>query len=481
MPTPRHAAPLAALALLLAAGCTVGPDFRAPENAPPAGGYLGVEAPAPGLTSTPTQSPADAAAWWTQFNDPTLARLIADADAGNLSLAQAQARIRQARAARDIADAGFSPAVDASASASRSRSRGGTGNSFRAGFDASWELDLFGGVRRQVEAADADLLATTLDREDLRISLAAEVAVGYLDLRGAQRQLAIADENLRLQQQTLALTQERFDAGFVSGLDVANARTQVANTTSQIPSTQARIRADMFALALLLGKTPDALLADLAPDAPIPAPPATVPVGLPSELLQRRPDIRRAEADLHAATARIGVAVADQYPRIALSASVGVSGPKASSLGTLADRFWSIGPSISVPLYSAGAREAAVEQRRAAAEESLLAYKSAVLTAFADVETALVNFTREQERRAALEDSAASAKDALDLALSLYDAGRTDFLNVLSAQRELLGAQSSLAQSTTTVSTNLVALYKALGGGWNPDAPDLAPRSAEQP
>lgn len=475
----RPAAPLLALALLTA-GCTVGPDYSAPAAESPAGGYLGVEAPSPGRTSIPTQGPADVAAWWTRFNDPTLARLIADADAGNLSLAQATARIRQARASRDIADAGFFPTVDASASASRSRSRGGTGNSFRAGFDASWELDLFGGTRRQVEAADADLLGTALDREDLRVSLAAEIAVGYLDLRGAQRQLAIAQENLTLQQQTLALTQDRFEAGFVSGLDVANARTQVANTSAQIPSTQARIRADMYSLALLLGKTPDALIADLSADAPIPMPPAEVPVGLPSELLQRRPDIRRAEADLHAATARIGVAVADQYPRISLSAGLGTSGAKASSLGTLADRFWSIGPAISVPVYSAGAREAAVEQRRAAAEESLLAYKAAVLTAFSDVETALVNFTREQERRTALEDSAKSAKDALDLALSLYDAGRTDFLNVLSAQRELLGAQSALAQSTTTVSTNLVALYKALGGGWDPLAPTETPRTAQR-
>jgi NodT family efflux transporter outer membrane factor (OMF) lipoprotein len=461
--------PLALLALL--AGCTVGPDYHRPEAGAPGPAWAGTrEAPA-GLSSVPTDAdPGVLAAWWDRFQDPTLSALIGEALGSNLSLAQAQQRIRQARAAVDIAGAAFEPTVDASGSASRSRSRAGTGNSYRAGFDASWEIDVFGGNRRAAEAADANLLATALDLEDLRVSLAAEVAATYLDLRGAQRQLAIARENLALQQQTLALTQDRFDAGFVSGLDVANARTLVANTTSQIPATQARIRGDMFALALLLSREPDALTGRLTADAPVPPPPASIPVGLPSDLLQRRPDLRRAEADLHAATAQVGVAVADQYPRFFLSGSAGISGSRLPDLSTAANRFWSLGPSISAPIFSGGRLEATVEQRRAAAEEALLAYRGSVLTALSDVETALVNFTREQERLAALEQSAASAKDALDLALTLYDAGRTDFLNVLSAQRELLSAQSSLAQSTTTISTNLVAVYKALGGGWDPAA-----------
>lgn len=450
------------------AGCTVGPDYKAPETTDPqAWAGLGPAAAGANVTSTPVAGPADVAAWWMQFNDPVLTSLIERAAQGNLTLAQSDTIVRQARAARTIASGGLYPSVDASASASRSRS----GNFFRAGFDATWELDLFGGVQRGVEAAGAQVDSALYDKSATMVTIAGEVATTYLDLRGAQRQLAIARQNLAAQQTTLDLTQERFDAGFIGALDVANARANVTQTSSQIPSFDAQIHASIYALSVLLGRQPGELLAELSTDAPPDAavPPSEVPIGLPSELLQRRPDIMRAQADLHAATARIGVAVADQYPRFSLTGSLGTQGNRIASLGTLADRYWSIGPAASLPIFSGGRIEGNIEQARAAADQALLVYRARVLVALQDVETALVNFTREQQRRAALVESVEANKQAVDLSLQLYSAGRTDFLNVLSAQRQLYSTQSALTQSQTIVGTNLVALYKSLGGGWTPD------------
>lgn len=459
------------------AGCTVGPDYKAPETTDPQGwAGLGPAAAGANVTSTPVAGPADVSAWWMQFNDPVLTSLIERAAQGNLTLAQSDTIVRQARAARTIASGGLYPSVDASASASRSRSGGRTGNLFRAGFDATWELDVFGGVQRGVEAADAQIDSALYDKSATIVTIAGEVATTYLDLRGAQRQLAIARQNLAAQQTTLDLTQERFDAGFIGALDVANAKANVTQTSSQIPGFDAQIHASIYALSVLLGRQPGELLAELSTDAPPDAavPPSEVPIGLPSELLQRRPDIMRAQADLHAATARIGVAVADQYPRFSLTGSLGTQGNRIQSLGTIANRYWSIGPAASLPIFSGGRIEGNIEQARAAADQALLAYRASVLVALQDVETALVNFTREQQRRAALVESVEANKQAVDLSLQLYSAGRTDFLNVLSAQRQLYSTQSALTQSQTTVGTNLVALYKSLGGGWTAD---VAPAS----
>lgn len=473
---PTRLAPALLLALL--AGCTVGPDFKSPDaNTPAAFAGLDPSAQVSNLTTTPAAKPADIAAWWAQFNDPALTSLITRASTSNLSLAQAETRIRQARASRVIAASGLFPSVDASASATRSRSGSttdsgehfsSTRNLFREGFDASWELDIFGGVRRGIEAADAQLQSAILDRQAVQVSLAGEIATNYLLLRGAQAQLAIANENLAAQQQTLDITQQRHEAGFVSALDVAQAKSNVTQTASQIPGYDAQIRTSIYALSVLLGQSPDALLTELLPTAAFPTPPAEIPVGLPSKLLQRRPDIRRAEFDLHAATARVGVAVADQYPKFFLTGGFGLSGSRVESLTTMADRFWSIGPSVSVPVFTAGRNAAAVEQAKAVADESLIAYKASVLTALQDVETALVNLTREQQRRASLVEALAANRDAVALSLELYSAGRTTFLDVLTAQRLIYNTEAALSQSQTTIATNLVALYKALGGGWNP-------------
>jgi NodT family efflux transporter outer membrane factor (OMF) lipoprotein len=467
MPHPCRAIPVLCAAATLA-GCTVGPDYKEPESpVPPA--WAGLDGA--NVTSPPNAEQPDVATWWTQFNDPVLISLIERADAGNLTLAQAQARVRQARAARTIAASGLYPSVDASAAATRARSNiVGTGpsttNLFRAGFDATWEIDVFGGTRRGVEAANAQIESAYFDRQTTLVSINAEVADAYFTLRGAQRELAVARENLAAQQQTLDLTQERFDAGFVTTLDVANAKAQVGQTASQIPAYDAVVHTSAYAIGVLLGQEPAALLAELTPDQPLPRIPAQVPVGLPSDLLRRRPDIRKADADLHVATANIGVAVADQYPKFSLTGSFGTQGGTVASLGTVANRFWSIGPAVSLPLFTGGRIQGNIEQARAIADQSVLAYRTTVLTALQDVETALVNFTREQQRREALAQSAAASQQAVAVALDLYSAGRTDFLNVLSAQGQLYVTQTALTQSETAVGTDLVSLYKALGGGW---------------
>ncbi|MFT3685180.1 MAG: TolC family protein [Phycisphaerales bacterium] len=491
----RRTAAALLTALALTGGCTVGPDYQQPQmgaGSPWAG--LDAGASAPGVTSHVAATPADVAAWWKQFGDDTLTDLVERSASGNLTLAQAETRVRQARALRDIAASGLYPTLDASAAVSRARTNAGTRNLYQAGFDAAWEIDVFGGTRRAVEAADADVQSAQLDSRSVLVSLVAEVASAYLDLRGQQHQLAIARENLIAQQQTLELTQQRFDAGFVSALDVANATAQTNQTASQIPLFDARIRADVFTIDVLLGQEPGTLLATLAPEppatttpppttvppgdqpltsqpppvSPSPKPPRDIPIGLPSELLLRRSDVRKAEADLHAATARIGVAVANQYPRFAITGSIGLSGNQASSLVTLADRFWSIGPSVSLPILTGGRTQAEIDQAEAVAHQAFLAYRQSILVALQDVDTALVNFTREQQRRASLEASVAASRQAVDLSLQLYDNGRTDFLNVLTAQDQLRNIEAALALSETSVGTDLVALYKALGGGWNP-------------
>jgi NodT family efflux transporter outer membrane factor (OMF) lipoprotein len=454
-------------------GCTVGPDYKRPDSPTPQG-WAGLDGTT--AASQPNGEAPDLTTWWAQFNDPLLTSLIERADAGNLSIAQAQERIRQARAARTVAASGLYPSVSADAAATRTRSnitgtQSSTTNLFRAGFDATWEIDIFGGTRRGVEAAASQIESAYFDRQSTLVTVNAEVAAAYFTLRGAQRQLAVARENLAAQQQTLQVTQERFDAGFVTTLDVANAKAQVGQTASQIPTYDALVHSSAYAISVLLGQMPEELLAELTPDQALPKMPGAVPVGLPSDLLLRRPDIRKADADLHTATANIGVAVADQYPKFSLTGSFGTQGGTVASLGTVANRFWSIGPAVSVPLFTGGRVQGNIEQARAIADQSTLAYRATVLTALQDVETSLINFTREQQRREALAESEAASEQAVATATDLYSAGKTDFLNVLTAQGQLYVTQTALAQSETAVGTDLIALYKALGGGWTATEP----------
>jgi multidrug efflux system outer membrane protein len=433
-------------------------------------GAAGDAAQPPSDASRPIPTPPDLHRWWTTFNDATLTSLIDRASLANLDLRQAVIRIREARAARTITASGLWPSLDASAGFSRSRSGGGggrTANSFRAGFDSAWELDLFGGVRRGVEAADAGVAGAVEDRRDVLVTLSAEVATTYFDLRATQEALSIAHRNLALQQQSLEITRQRQEGGYVSKLDLVSAEAQVASTTSQIPAIESSVRQSIYALGVLLGQQPASLLEELAAAAPLPPVPPEIPVGLPSDLLRRRPDIRRTEADLHAATAKIGVATADLYPHFSLSGSAGLSGPKISALGTISNGSWSFGPSASWSIFNAGRIRANIDLQEAVTDERFAAYQSTVLVALQEVENSLIAYSKEQERRAALTSAVGSNRESVDLATQLYTAGRKDFLNVLSAQQSLLNSENALVQSNQLIVTDLVALYKALGGGWD--------------
>ncbi|HIJ90125.1 MAG: efflux transporter outer membrane subunit [Desulfobulbaceae bacterium] len=456
------------LCLPLLTSCMMGPDFLRPESKV-SSQWLG----RPPAEAAPAEE-QNLAQWWTLFNDPQLTSLVERAMQANLDLRKAESRIRQARATMGIAGADLGPTVDTAASYKRSRTplagdsgEAVTGNLYKIGFDAGWEIDLFGGVRRGVEAAGADLDAAMESRRDLLVSLSAEVASNYLNLRSLQQRLAIARRNLKAQEHTTELTRQRFDAGFSSKLDMVRAEALVATTSGQIPLLEAQVRQTIYSLSQLLGGEPSTLLAELTPEATLPAAPAAVPLGLPSDLLLRRPDIRRAEAKIHAATARIGVAKADLFPNFTISGALGLQNTTFSSTLNRAGTAWSLGPALNWPLFDMGRTRANLELKKAVQEEELLTYQQTVLTALREVENALIASSKEEEHRQAMAQAVAANRSAVELATALYTAGQNDFLAVLDAQRSLYAAEDVLAQSSRTVSTNLVALYKALGGGWN--------------
>jgi multidrug efflux system outer membrane protein len=491
-----------AFCLIIVVGCAVGPNYHPSETKVPST-WDGQNVVTPALPSKTTTGLVTLVEWWTAFNDPTLSSLVEMGVRANLDVRLAEARICQARAARWVAGAPLWPQVDAtilyershSPSVSTGASGGGSsgggssgasgggssggGSSvssggippfrelFQAGLDASWELDVFGGTRRNIEAAGADLQAAVEDRRDVLVTLVGDVGTNYINLRGFQQQIDIARENLKAQKHNADIIQKRHDAGFVGGLDVANAKAQVATTESTIPLFESSARAAIYSLGVLLGREPAALENDLAKAAPIPPTPPEIPVGLPSELLRRRPDIRRAEAQIHAATARIGVATADLFPKFYLTGSFGVSASDVNKLGSLANnKFWSFGPSVTWSIFAGGRIYWNIKIQDALQEQALLTYEKTVLTALKDVETALVAYAKQQETRKSLSVAVVENRKAVDLATQLYLAGKSDFLNVLIAQRSLFTTQDALAQSIRTVDTNLIAIYKALGGGW---------------
>ena len=465
--------------IFLCAGCSVGPDYQRPDLVTPA---TWQEAQQKGVDTRST----DLAQWWSAFNDRLLDSLVERAVRSNLDLRLAEARIREARATRTVIAAGAWPTLNVSGSYSRNRasenaigapaqgavivpSGGGANldqNFYQTGFDANWEIDVFGRVRRGVEAADATIQATVEDRRDVLVSLLGEVARNYIDLRGFQRRLAVARDNLKTQQDTLELTQVRFQAGLASDLDVAQQEAQLNTTAAQIPTLESAIKQVAYGLDVLLGTQPGTLWSELAKETEIPNLPPEVLIGLPSELLRRRPDIRRAERQLAAATAQVGVATADLFPRFSLTGIAGLQSVSASDWFTRGSRFWSIGPTISWPVFDAGRIRATIEIRNAQQEQALTQYEKSVLGAFQDVETALVNYANEQARYRSLTDAVAANRRAVTMANELYVRGLNDFLNVLDTQRSLYLTENELAQSRATMATNLVAVYKALGGGW---------------
>lgn len=489
---------LAALLLsgALLAGCTVGPNFAPPKAETPANWTATPQAKA----SVVTPAPIAAAAWWQSFRDPTLNSLTERAAASNLDLRQAVVRIEEARAQRDVAAAGEFPTLSATSSYERERisektaftsllgSLGGAGagaghgpaggvsgalpglqnpfGQWQYGFNSSWEIDLFGRVRRSVEAADADAQSSIEGRNDVLVSLQAEVARNYIDLRAAQLRRSVLADNLATARDILQLARDRRRAQLGNDLDVANAAAQVTSTEAQLPTEQTRITQDINRLSFLLGLMPGALVAELDAVKPVPPVPPVVPIGLPGDIVRRRPDIREAEAGLHAATARVGVAVADLFPRLTLSADVGIQAAHADDLSNWAGRFFSIGPNLELPIFSGGERRATIRLQDAKAKEAAIVYARTVLSALHEVENALAAYGAEQSRRQSLEASAAQNREALVLARQRYAGGITTFLDVLDAERALQQSELALADSTAAVSTDLVALYKSLGGGW---------------
>jgi len=464
----------AALALVLFQGCAVGPNYQQPKTTPPA------KWSAP-LAGGETNLEPSIASWWKSFNDPQLDSLVERAVNSNHDLRIAGARVREARAFYRIASSQLWPTVDAGGSYARqnqSKNQPVLGslpmpsgipfenNVYQAGFDASWEIDVFGGNRRAVEAGKAEVAAAEFGRRNVLVTLLGEVARNYVELRGCQRRLEIANKNLKTQEEALALTEDRFKKGLTSDLDVQQAATLLANTRAVIPMLETGIQGYIHRLGVLLGQPPEALLAELSAPAPIPSAPPGVPVGLPSELLRRRPDIQQAERQLAASTARIGVATADLFPKFSLTGVAGYESTSASDWFTGGSKFWSLGPTVQWRIFDAGRIRANIRVQNARQEQSLAAYEETVLMSFEDVENSLVAYAKEQIRRRSLEDAVMSSQDSLHLANQLYSNGLASFINVLDAERSLYQAQDALVQSDQAVTQNLISLYKALGGGW---------------
>jgi multidrug efflux system outer membrane protein len=457
------------LAALLA-GCNVGPDYHPPKTAVPAQWVSPKE-------GGETNLPPSETAWWKSFHDAELDSLIVRAAQSNLNLRGALGRVREARATARVVSADLWPALDTAASYNRERfSANGfpqfppplplEADVYQAGFDASWELDVFGGTRRATQAARAEVVAAEYSRRNVLITVFAEVARQYVAARAFQRRLAVANDNIKAQEQILALTRDLFAKGLTGDLDVQQADALLASTRAQAPVFESGFRGAVYQLALLLGQPPGAALEELAKAAPIPAAPPIVPVGLPSDLLQRRPDVRQAERELAAATARVGVAAADLYPKFSLTGDVGLQSISASDWFTAGSRFWSAGPTVQWRIFDAGRIRANILVQNARVDQALAAYEQSMLAAFTDVETALTAYAREQTRRQSLAHAAQANEKAVALAGDLYRHGLADFLRVLESQRSLYESQDALIESDQALSADLIALYKALGGGW---------------
>lgn len=463
--------------VLIMTGCvTVGPDYVRPDTSLSTTWHSELKG---GLIAG-EMNPQTLAAWWSTLNDPELSSLIDRAVSGNLDLKKARARIREARARRGIAKAGLFPTFDAAGSATRSYSSkdSGTDNTsetsdlYTASFDAGWEVDIFGGVRRSVEAAEADIGASQEDLRDVLVSLLAEVAVNYIDLRTFQLRLAIAEVNLEAQNETYQLTLWRYQAGLSDELSVQQARYNLENTRAQLPTLRTGKEEALNRIAVLLGEQPGKVHSLLEQQVSIPVIPLKLTIGVPADVLRNRPDVRRAERELAAQSARIGVATADLYPKLTLSGSIGFETLKMSTSPT--SQTWSsnVGPGITWAIFKAGAIRQNIEVQSALHKQALITYEAAILSALEDVENALVAYAEEQNRRDDLWEAAQAAQKAGELAKYKYQSGLTDFENVLEAQRSLLTFQDQLAQSNGTVISNLVRLYKALGGGWKSMCPD---------
>ncbi|MCB8879577.1 efflux transporter outer membrane subunit [Acidisoma cellulosilytica] len=485
--------PLISSVLMLAvAGCTMGPDFKHPTPPYDPSSFLDGRASATGR-SQPQVAPIQVE-WWQSFNDPELNSLEQRAVAQNLDVLTATVRVAEARSNAGVTASAFFPTVSGNVTAadikpsdkfslgSSSSSSGSSGSSgdinplslYQYGFDATWTVDLWGKVRRQVEAGNAAIQAQEIDRRGTVIQMMAEVARDYLQMRNAQMQLKIAQDNVRTAQNLLNLTQQRANAGLTDQLDVAQEQAQLTTTEATVPTSEQSVAQYINALSLLLGEGPRALAAELDTPEVVPPTPAIVPVGLPSDLLRRRPDVMEAEANLHEATANIGVAVASFFPTFDLLGFFGIQSGATQDLFTTAARTYVLGGMVSVPIFQGGKLVETLHLRKQQQKEAMIAYDKAVLTAFSDVDTALTNYDKEQQRRVLLGRAVLADQKAFALAQQRYTEGIATYIDVLNAQQSVLSSAREYEDSTAAVSTDLVSLYLALGGGWEDAFPTPA-------
>src|ERR1035438_8795824 len=463
-------------------GCVVGPNYH---PSPPSAPAVWIS-PVSGVTDSATTP----SSWWASFNDVELDSLIERAVRSNLDLRAAGARLRQARAVRQGSAADFWPSVDSPDSYARQKQSQNQPligslalppnfpfeyNVYSAGFDASWEIDIFGGKRRALEAATAEWEGAIEARNGAMVSLLAEVARNYVELRGGQQRLEIARRNVKLQAEALELTRARFQGGVATELDVTRSAALLASTEAVIPPLETDVRSAMYGLAVLLGQQPGELVAELSAPAAVPTVPPIVPIGLPSDLLERRPDVRRAERQLAAETARIGLAKSDWFPKLSLTGDAGTESVSITNWFDAGSHFWSIGPSLQWRALDFGRVRAEVRAQTAVQEAALATYQKTVLISLQEAESALVTYAQEQNRHRALAEEVTENRRSLDMADGLYAEGRVNFLDVLDVRRSLYQSDDQLAVSDQAVSLDLVALYKALGGGWE----TLTPRPAK--
>ncbi len=469
------------------AACTVGPRFKAPT---------------PELGSVVTTDVVTNDAWWHEFHDAELDQLEERTQKGNLDLQAGLLRILEARTQVQASRAQGLPSLKGTASYNREqlgaagilKAQGGTFggtalspaltsllttpiNLYQVGFDASWELDLFGKVRRTVEEAEAKTDQAIESRNDMLVSLEAEVAQNYMQLRAAQYLRSITLGLIDDEKQILDLTISRRQHGLAGDTDVESARAQVASLQSQLPQYDQTIATSRHGLAVLIGQTPETLDAELGPVVDLPSLPQMNPAGVPSTLARRRPDIRQAEATLHAQTANIGIAMASMYPDVSLSGTFGLRNLSTSYLFNWASKFYTLGPTVSVPLFQGGALVANVKMARAEAEEAALNYRKVVLSALQDVEDGLVSLDQDGLRATALKETVAADQRSFDITLQAYKVGLTNYIAVLNLELQTNQAKQQLAQASLTEITDLVKLYKALGGGWQTDAVSVAASS----
>lgn len=450
-------------------GCVVGPDYQQPSLTAPARWSAGKDLGLP--------KPPELSHWWTMLNDPVLNALVEEAVAGNLNVATATAKIREARASYRQSVGALFPTITnseavtraktVSASTSTAASSGDIGTTYQGGFDASWEADLFGANRRAVESATYGVDASQENLRSTLLTMVGDVTSYYVQARGYQARIALARHTAASQEETARITETKFDAGSVSAVDLANATGQAASTRATIPSLEISYSEMVHNLSVLTGRPPAALIDRLAKVRPVPVPKLPMPVGIPADILLSRPDVRLAERLYAQSTAQIGQAEAARYPSVSLTGNLKTSGTQIGDLSKNSTIGWSLGPAVTIPIFNAGKLKAAVEISQAQRDQYFIAYQASVLTALKDVENALVALSQERRRIGLLTVSATSYRQAASLSQTLYKSGTSSFLDVLTAERSLYSAEDALIQSRILVTVDYIALNKALGGGWD--------------